>query len=102
MFSGPGSYVSGDENSVLSPTKSNLSGQVYHGTPSGAYPMFGKPDQYDQNNQYFPNIVLDLLSGKEEWRNIQDIIKLTLKALWDVIKDQGKAINDIESSMIQK
>lgn len=69
--------------------------------PSGHQP-YAKPDQYDQNQTYFPNIVEDLLSGKEEWRNIQEIIKLTLKALCDVIKDQGNAIVDLEKAVTVK
>mmetsp|Transcript_24921 Transcript_24921/g.28611 ORF Transcript_24921/g.28611 Transcript_24921/m.28611 type:complete len:662 (+) Transcript_24921:102-2087(+) len=69
--------------------------------PSGHQPN-AKPDQYDQNQTYFPNIVEDLLSGKEEWRNIQEIIKLTLKALCDVIKDQGNAIVDLEKAVTVK
>ena len=32
-------------------------------------------------------IVEDLLSGQNEWRNIQDIIRLTFKALTDVVRD---------------
>ena len=35
---------------------------------------------------YAPSIVQDLLTGANEWRNIQDIIKLTLKAVCDVVR----------------
>ena len=35
---------------------------------------------------YAPSIVQDLLAGGNEWRNIQDIIKLTLKAVCDVVR----------------
>jgi hypothetical protein len=35
---------------------------------------------------YAPSIVQDLLAGANEWRNIQDIIKLTLKAVCDVVR----------------
>lgn len=45
---------------------------------------------------YAPTIVQDLLSGGNEWRNIQDIIKLTLKATCDVIRSQGLAIRELE------
>ena len=45
---------------------------------------------------YAPSIVQDLLSGANEWRNIQDIIKLTLKAVCDVVRSQGLAIREME------
>lgn len=45
---------------------------------------------------YAPSIVQDLLAGGNEWRNIQDIIKLTLKAVCDVVRSQGLAIREIE------
>jgi hypothetical protein len=46
--------------------------------------------------------VEDLLSGLNEWRNIQDIVRLTFKALADVVKAQGQAIKDLERQMPQK
>ena len=45
---------------------------------------------------YAPSIVQDLLDGGNEWRNIQDIIKLTLKAVCDVVRSQGLAIRELE------
>ena len=45
---------------------------------------------------YAPSIVQDLLTGGNEWRNIQDIIKLTLKAVCDVVRSQGLAIRELE------
>ena len=45
---------------------------------------------------YAPSIVQDLLTGGSEWRNIQDIIKLTLKAVCDVVRTQGLAIRELE------
>ena len=45
---------------------------------------------------YSPIIVQDMLSGHNEWRNVQDIVKLTLKALCDVVKSQGVALREIE------
>ncbi len=45
---------------------------------------------------YAPSIVQDLLAGANEWRNIQDIIKLTLKAVCDVVRTQGLAIRELE------
>ena len=74
-----GSQMPGEEYSVLSPNnKSNVSQNTHYGVPH-LYHQSAKENQ----NQYslFPNIVQDLLNGTEEWRNIQDIIKLTLKAL---------------------
>jgi hypothetical protein len=48
---------------------------------------------------YSPVIVEDLLQGVNEWRNIQDIIRLTFKALTDVVKAQGEGIREIEKIM---
>ena len=45
---------------------------------------------------YAPSIVQDLLAGTNEWRNIQEIIKLTLKAVCDVVRTQGLAIRELE------
>jgi hypothetical protein len=35
---------------------------------------------------YAPAIVQDLLHGTNEWKNIQDIVKLTFKAVCDVVR----------------
>lgn len=45
---------------------------------------------------YSPMIVQDMLQGHNEWRSVQDIVKLTLKALCDVVKSQGIALREIE------
>ena len=45
---------------------------------------------------YAPSLVYDLLQGKNEWKNIQDIVKLTFKAVCDTVKSQGGAIRDLE------
>ena len=100
-FSGNGSQMTGEEYSVISPNRSNYSGKSHTAMPP-TFPGHAKIDQYNENHQYFPNIVEDLLSGKEEWRNIQDIIKMTLKALCGVIKDQGLAITELEKTMYMK
>ena len=47
-------------------------------------------------------MVYDLLQGKNEWKNIQDIVKLTFKAVCDTIKSQGQAIRDLEKQMHAK
>ena len=51
---------------------------------------------------YSPSIAQDLLNGTNEWINIQDIVKLTFKALFDVVKAQGEAIRDLEQLMPTK
>ena len=45
---------------------------------------------------YAPSIVQDLLSGSNDWKNIQDIVKLTFKAICDVIRQQGLALRELE------
>lgn len=73
---GSGEYP--EQYSVLSPNKSSYSHNMHYNLP----PTY-QPYTKENHNQfsYFPNIVQDLLNGTEEWRNIQDIIKMTLKAL---------------------
>jgi DNA-binding IscR family transcriptional regulator len=48
---------------------------------------------------YSPVIVEDLLQGVNEWRNIQDIVRLTFKALTDVVKAQGETLRELERQM---
>ena len=43
-----------------------------------------------------------MLSGGAEWRNIQDIVKLTLKAVCDVVRSQGLAIRELERTLPTK
>lgn len=94
-----GSFGTAEEYSVLSPNRSTVSGHT--GIPP-AYPTYNKTEEYDQNHPYFPNIAQDLLSGAGEWRNIQDIIKMTLKAIVDVVKDQGLALTELQNVMYTK
>jgi hypothetical protein len=51
------------------------------------------------SDPYSPVIVDDLLNGLSDWRNIQDIVRLTFKAMSDVLKAQGAAIRDLERQM---
>ena len=37
--------------------------------------------------------------GTNEWRNIQDIIRITIKAVTDVVKTHGYAIKELEKQM---
>ena len=54
------------------------------------------PPRFYESDPYAPLIVDDLLKGLNEWRNIQDIVRLTFKALSDVVRIQGQAIHDLE------
>jgi hypothetical protein len=47
-------------------------------------------------------VVDDLLQGMNEWRNIQDVIRSTFKALHDVIKAQGDAVKSLERQLETK
>ncbi len=40
--------------------------------------------------------------GINEWRNIQDIIRLTFKALTDVVRAQGETLRDLERQLPTK
>ena len=43
-----------------------------------------------------PEIVQELLDTNSEWTNIQDIIKLTFKGIYQTLKVQNECIRDIE------
>jgi hypothetical protein len=47
-------------------------------------------------------VVDDLLQGMNEWRNIQDIVRVTFKALHDVVKAQGATIQRLEEELLNK
>jgi hypothetical protein len=51
---------------------------------------------------YSPLIVEDLLGGANEWRNVQDIIRLTFKALSDVVRTQAASLRELERQMATK
>ena len=40
--------------------------------------------------------VEDMTAGKNQWRNIQDIVRVTFKEFHDVLRAQGDAINPLE------
>ena len=42
------------------------------------------------------------MTGMHEWRNIQDIVRNTFKALHDLIKAQGEALKGVERQLDQK
>ena len=45
---------------------------------------------------------LILFQGVHDWRNIQDVVRSTFKAFYDVMKFQGEAIRGLESAMESK
>lgn len=55
-----------------------------------------------QADPYAPSLVYDLLQGKNEWKNIQDIVKLTFKAVCDTVKSQGQAVRELERQIQTK
>lgn len=55
-----------------------------------------------EDDPYSPSIVSDLLTGKNEWKNIQEIIKLTFKAICDTVKSQGQAIRELNRQLALK
>lgn len=60
-------------------------------------PKFKKNDT--EIDPYYPSIVDDLMGGTTEWRNVQDIVRLTFKALTDVVKAQGESIRELERQL---
>ena len=59
-------------------------------------PQYSKRFEMGEGDPYSMAIVQELLQGTSEWINIQDIVKLTFKALFDVVKVQGETIRDLE------
>ena len=52
---------------------------------------------------YAPSIVQDLLgANSHEWKNIQEIVKMTFKALCDVVRSQGISLREMERSVPQR
>ena len=54
---------------------------------------------FEPHDIYSVTIVEDLLGGTGEWRSIEDIVRLTLKALTDVVKTQGVALREVENQL---
>ena len=38
------------------------------------------------------------MQGSSEWRNINDIIRLSIKAITDVVRLQGESLKDLEKT----
>lgn len=59
-------------------------------------------DSDSRDDAYSPIILGDLLLENREWQAIPDIVKLSFKSLYDVIQIQGKAIREIENTLVNK
>lgn len=44
----------------------------------------------------------DLMTGMNEWRNIQDVVRLTLKSFHDALKSQQETISELSVALEQK
>ena len=72
-------------------------------TAASGMPLRGLGGQFRADEDpYQPQLTNDLLQGKNEWKNIQDIVKLTFKAIADTVKSQGNAIRELERSMASR
>lgn len=71
-------------------------------SPSRSSYVYSRSRVEQDTDPYSPVIVDDLLNGLNEWRNIQDIVRLTFKALSDVVKAQGTAIRELERQVTSK
>ena len=58
--------------------------------------------QFNQEDLCSTVYVDNLLSGVNEWRNIQEIVRTTIKSLTDVVKAQGIAIKELEKQVNSK
>lgn len=55
-------------------------------------PLVRNYEQDHSNN----GIIEDLLNGLSEWRSVQDIVRLSIKALADTTKNQGNSIKEVQ------
>ena len=58
------------------------------------YPLMRIPESEHSNT----NIIEDLLNGLSEWRSVQDIVRLSIKALADNIKSHSNNIKELQYS----
>ena len=65
------------------------------------YPL-SRHRQEQDGEVYSTALVEDLLGSLNEWRSVQDVVRLTLKALTDTVKAQGIAIKDLERQLPTK
>ena len=86
-------YHSQDENNAVTGNTNYNVGTKYGGN---SHVVSNEHALSADMDPYAPSIVQDLLTGANEWRNIQDIIKLTLKAVCEVVRTQGLAIRELE------
>ena len=47
-------------------------------------------------------MVKDLLNGINDWRNVEDIVRITFKALSDVVTAQANSIRELERQLPYK
>jgi hypothetical protein len=52
-----------------------------------------------ESDPYMPTIAEDLLQTTSDWRNVQDIVRLSFKSLIDVLKSHASALRDLEGTM---
>ena len=57
---------------------------------------------FESSDPLQPALVEELLKGQVEWRNIQDIIRVSFRALTDTVRSQGQLIRDLEKSLNSK
>jgi flagellar motor switch protein FliM len=56
----------------------------------------------ESRDSFSMTIVDDLLSGHGEWKDTNDIIRLTFKALSEVVKNQGNTLREIDRQLAAK
>lgn len=53
-------------------------------------------------SMFEPEVVDDLLAGVNDWRSVPDIVKLTFKALSDVVRVQGACLAEAQKTLASK
>jgi hypothetical protein len=60
------------------------------------------PISRGEPNPYAPVVVENLVEDFNEWRNVTEVVRLTFKALSDVVRTQGVALSRLEQQLAAK
>ncbi|EAR92032.3 hypothetical protein TTHERM_00105270 (macronuclear) [Tetrahymena thermophila SB210] len=95
-----------NSNPAFGQTFSPLKGQenIYQPKDEQSFQAYRYQNE-DENGDLDPSstlIIEDLMAGQKEWKAVPEIVKLTLKAVKDVLKSQGKMIKEFEKQISSK
>lgn len=53
-------------------------------------------------DKFFPWTYEDLDKGNNDWRNIQDVIRISIKGIFDALKNQERTIRELNFKLEEK